>query len=30
MTAAFFWIAAGAVALVPLAIVEYFLKNWWW
>lgn len=30
MTAAYFWIAAGGIALIPLAIAEYFFKNWWW
>lgn len=30
MTAAFFWIGAAAVALIPLAIVESLLKAWGW
>lgn len=30
MTAAYFWIAAAAVALVPMAIAESILKAWGW
>lgn len=30
MTAAYFWIGAAAVVLIPLAIAESTLKAWGW